>query len=758
MSPAPQRSPRTAAARLSAGGVLKHLGILALAVASGAALAQSLIPALPMASAKAVHALVTGGTDATVALGVALDGRGSTPAATNTPTVTPTAQPTISIAQIQGAGVLSPLVGQIVTTGGIVTARKTNGFFLQMPSPGDGDAATSDGVFVFTSSSPPAAAAVGNLVQVRGTVQEFRPSADLASPPATELVSPMVTLLASGQSLPAAVVLTAVDTDPNGPIEQLERLEGMRVHVDQLRVIAPTSASITESTAKAVSTGAFYAVIPGIARPFREAGIEAPEPIPPPTTPQPCCPPRFDGNPERLAVDSNGQVGATALDVTTGATVTNVTGPLDYLFRTYTILPDPLPVPPVTGNRTFTPVPIAAPDELTVASFNIERFFDDVDDPGVGDPVLTTTAYNNRLNKASLAIRNVLRNPDVIGLQEVENINALQALATKINNDTVSGGDSDPAYQAQLLEGNDVGGIDVGFLVKSTRVTVDNVVPENKDETYINPNTGLPETLNDRPPLRLNAHIAKPGGGTFVFTVIVVHQRSLGGNNADVLQPGDPNAVKDARRVRAKRAAQAESLARLAQARQALGEDLLVLGDYNALEVNDGYVDVLGTVRGQPAPPGNVVVSSPDLVDPDLVDLIDLVTPPDQKYSYAFGGNAQVLDHIVVDQSLLPRINRVHYGRVDADFPVVYYADPSRPERLSDHDPPVAYIRLGDLTATPTPTEAPSPTPTATPPAAPLPGQSGSGRLVLAALLLAAAVGLRRATRAAASGVSGTPS
>jgi hypothetical protein len=127
--------------------------------------------------------------------------------------------------------------------------------------------------------------------------------------------------------------------------------------------------------------------------------------------------------------------------------------------------------------------------------------------------------------------------------------------------------------------------------------------------------------LNDRPPLRLRVTV--PGRGTFSLTVIVVHQRSFGGVDADVNEHDPDTAL----RVRAKRRAQSESLARLVQTRQDLNEDLVVLGDFNAYQFNDGYVDVLGTVRGQPAEPDQVVLASPDLVSPDLIDLIDIVTP-----------------------------------------------------------------------------------------------------------------------------------
>jgi len=60
-----------------------------------------------------------------------------------------------------------------------------------------------------------------------------------------------------------------------------------------------------------------------------------------------------------------------------------------------------------------------------------------VNDAGVRDVALTPTALNNRLNKASLAIRHVLQSPDIVGVEEVENLSTLQAVATKVNNDAI---------------------------------------------------------------------------------------------------------------------------------------------------------------------------------------------------------------------------------------------------------------------------------------------------------------------------------
>jgi predicted extracellular nuclease len=44
-----------------------------------------------------------------------------------------------------------------------------------------------------------------------------------------------------------------------------------------------------------------------------------------------------------------------------------------------------------------------------------------------------------------------------------------------------------------------------------------------------------------------------------------------------------------------------------------------------------------------------------------------------QQYSYTFDGNAQTLDHIIVNQPALAVVNRFAYARDDADFPVKNY-------------------------------------------------------------------------------------
>ncbi len=609
--------------------------------------------------------------------GLAVDDFSLTPKTGDAPPPPPTI---VAINAIQGTGSTSPVVGTSVTTVGIVTGVKSNGFFIQSKI-ADSDANTSEGIFVFTSTAPPASAAVGNEVQVGGTVVEFIPSTDLGSPSLTEISnSPVVTLVSNNNGFPSAITITTAETNPAGSSEQLEKYEGMLVNFSSLTAVAPTGGFVSEANATSTSNGIFYAVITGVARPFREPGVELP-------TIHPATIPRFDGNPERLRIDSDALIGAEALNVTSGAVLTNVTGVLDYGSRTYTILPLPgnQTQGTVMGNVNFVSVPAANANEFTVASANLERFFDTTDDAGTGDVILTADAFSRRLNKASLAIRNVLRSPDIIGVEEMENLNALQALAAKINSDTIAAGAADPKYTAHLEEGNDVGGIDVGFLVKTSRVTVVSVTQEGKATTFINPANGQSDTLNDRPPLLLKATVNSPDGIAFPITVIVNHLRSL--NSVD-----DP---VDGNRVRQKRRAQAEFLANLIQARQIAdpNERLISIGDYNAFQINDGLVDVMGTIKGTPTPADQVVLASADLVNPDLTDLVELVPLP-ERYSYSFSGNAQVIDHELVNVPLMNFFSRVSFSRSNADFPEIYRTDANRPERISDHDAAVAYFNF----------------------------------------------------------------
>ena len=597
--------------------------------------------------------------------------------------------PFVLIHQIQGPGATSPYDGQVVSTQGVVTGVRINGFYLQsVPEDEDGDPQTSEGLLVFTGTgNVPPLAQVGHVLRLRGRVTEFaRANAESV----TELTSLSgLELLREDEPLPAPVPVTRADMTPDGGLLQIEHLEGMRVSMGALVAVSPTLGSTNEQQSLGTDNGIFFAVLEGENRPFREAGIQAPAVPPACAAVAPCSIPVFDANPERVRVDSRGQVGAPLLTVTTGARVAGLTGVLDYDFGTWTVVPDPEPALVATDLAAPVPAPAPATEQFTVASFNMERLFD-TEAPG---PIVTPEALARRLAKASLIIRDYLHMPDIIGVQEVENIAVLDAVAARVNADAVAAGSDDPAYRAFLEEGNDVGGIDVGFLVRA-RVTVHEVVQWGADATYINPLNSQPELLNDRPSLSLRGTVEGPAHRMPADVVVVTsHLRSLLGMDQE---PGGA-------RVRAKRAAQAEYLAGVLQQLQSAYPDvpLLSVGDYNAFDVNDGYVDVLGTVLGAPAPPTDVVLASPDLVDPDFLNAVDLL-PAGARYSFVFDGNAQSLDHILYSTSAAPLVAGFGHARVNADFPVSYKSDGTRPERFSDHDPALATFWFPADTVPPT--------------------------------------------------------
>lgn len=585
-----------------------------------------------------------------------------------------------SIGQIQGSGTASPLVGNMVRTTGIVTARRGNGFFIQTPDASvDADATTSEGLLIFTGSAPAADVQPGALVNVQGTVTEFRPGTNPGSMTITEITSPTTSVVSTGNALPAPITLTMAMVNPAGSLDQFERYEGMRVQ-GSFMATAGGEGNTTETSGNQSLFGDFHAVVSGVARPMREAGVSILETLP---AGAPANIPRFDENPELMRVNTDGiNFGYKLNDIAAGATM-DIVGILEYAtgssaaLARYTVSPtEPVTNVVSPSGRTASTAPN---QHVSVASFNVERLFDTVADPNVGDPVIQAAYLEKRFKKLSLTIRNVLKTPDVLGLIEVENISILTQLATRINSDAVAAGEPDPAYTAHLLEGNDIGGIDVAFLLKSSRVSLVAPVEQiNPTLTWADPGctTNCPPELHDRP--SLVAKVLVNNGTTNVpLTVVINHLRSLNGVDTD--------------RTREKRKLQAEDIARWVDTRQLADptEKIIMVGDFNAFEVNDGYVDVLNTIAGNPAPVDQVVKATDDLVATNLVVMTNTIAQA-ERYSFEFDGNAQALDHAIASANVAENL-RLEYVRNNADFPESYRVNETRPERISDHDIVMVY-------------------------------------------------------------------
>jgi hypothetical protein len=611
------------------------------------------------------------------------------------------AQKSRSISEVQGEKNVSPVEREHVRVSGIVTARTRSGFFIQTPDDKtDNNPNTSEGIYVFTRTEPSGEATIGNLVSVSGTVEEFRPKQEPLSLPLTEISMQRgrdtIEVESKGNVLPKPVVLTAADFKTN-VIDALEKYEGMRVSVAEMIVVAPTKGRIDDKTGTTDSNGTFYGVVKGVNRPFREPGLDIYDYVLLPEKEKEKLKkdypkiPIFDSNPERLRIESTAQLGGQAIDVPSFAEIKNLTGVMHYAYRTYTIFADAGAKPAISN--FVKAQPIAAPNErqFSVAGMNIENFFDDEDDPEMKEDIVTSEAFERRMKKISLAIREYMQMPDVVGIVEAENLAGLKKLADRINADAAASGKPNPKYEAFLIDGNDGRGIDNGFLVKTSRVKVLETKQYGKEDKFTNPVSKKEVFLNDRPPLLLRAAITDAKTNQpFEFTVIVNHLKSFNGYNDE----------KDAPFVRMKKKLQAEFLARLVQERLKANpnERIALVGDFNSYQFNDGIVDMMGTIKGKPAAKEEVMNPSDDLLESDLINLVDVIKP-EQKYSYSFDGNAQVLDHILISEGFKKHINGFGYARVNADFPDIYRNDAARVERFSDHDAAVAYFTFDDVTA-----------------------------------------------------------
>ncbi|MBS7457894.1 pre-peptidase C-terminal domain-containing protein [Coralloluteibacterium stylophorae] len=567
----------------------------------------------------------------------------------------------------------SPRLGATVAIEGIVTARRyNNGVFVQT-APGEEDAnpQTSEGLFVYTGSAPPAEAAVGTRVQVTGVVSEYVPNAAPWQLPLTQLTEPAFTVLETGLPLPAPVELTAAEFSASAAIDAAGRYLGMRVTAPELEVVSPSNGS-----------GVFYAVLAGQPRPFREPGVNQLVLELGGIYPDDLDPPVFDANPERIRVQSRGQVDAGLMVVDVGTGIDGMTGVLDYGFETYSLLPDAdaqgtIDASAVSAEAALLP----EADEFTVASYNL----------------LGLAANDARYDAFATQVCDYLHAPDILGVSEAQSLAALQGLAEHINAVSADCQDEAPQYAARLVEGPNAA-IHVGFLVNQRTVPGDMARVGIVSVTQVGAGETLPGggVLNDRPPLVLEAVVHFDDGRSEPVTVIANHMRSL-------IDLEDPGAEGD--RVRMKRAAQAEYLAQLIHERQQADPDerIVVLGDLNAYEFNDGYVDTVGIITGREAANDAVweYVDSP--VEVPLTDLVGLA-PPAERYSYTYDGNAQNLDHVIANQAALDAFpaTRLGHARLNADFAVAR-ADDDGILRTSDHDPVIAYFGGADV---PPPAEA----------------------------------------------------
>src|SRR6185295_13107509 len=145
------------------------------------------------------------------------------------------AAPYTPIYSIQGSGSSAAITGNVTTKGVVVgdfegTASQ-QGFYVQDLT-GDGDPATSDGIFVFTGTSN--VVSVGQVVRVTGFARERFNQTTLNGTNSNTSAVPASNIVQCGTSSVAPTDVTL----PVTSLDDFERYEGMLVRLPQSLVIA----------------------------------------------------------------------------------------------------------------------------------------------------------------------------------------------------------------------------------------------------------------------------------------------------------------------------------------------------------------------------------------------------------------------------------------------------------------------------------------------------------------------------------------
>jgi len=577
--------------------------------------------------------------------------------------------PSIKISEIQGAEHISPLVGQTVNNvAGIVTVVRSNGFYFQDPNP-DNDDRTSEAIFVFTSSAP--TVSVGDSILVAGTVSEFRPGGNANNLTTTQITTPTIVTLSSGNALPVATILgnggrtiptTVIDNDTTGNIETgtttfdpaqdgidfYESLEGMLVQVNNPIATSPTRNFGTSEEIWVLADNGANAT----GRTVRGGSLIS----------------ASDFNPERIQIDDLNNA-LVLPEVNVGTQLSTIVGVVNYDFSNYEVLVSAAPT--VVQNSTLEKEVTnltATTDQLTIATFNVENL----------DPGDSATKFNDLAN----SIVNNLQSPDIISIEEIQDnngptndsvVDASVTFQLLIDAIAAAGG---PTYEYRQINpvddtngGEPGGNIRVGFLFNPNRVSfVDRPGGTSTSSTTVTNNSGVP-TISNSPGLIDPTNSAfnssrKPLVGEFIFngeTVYVIgnHFNSKGGDQPlfGVNQP--PTLTSEVQRQQ-----QATLVKNFVESILAIdpNANVVVAGDLNDFEFSN---------------PVSTLESA------GLTSLIETL-PQNERYTYNFEGNAQTLDHILVSNNLLSKLDGYDVVHINSEFA----------DQNSDHDPSVARFNI----------------------------------------------------------------
>ncbi|MGY1668267.1 ExeM/NucH family extracellular endonuclease [Geodermatophilus sp. SYSU D00696] len=561
--------------------------------------------------------------------------------------------PAHEIGAVQGTGPATPLSGRTVTVRGVVVGDVPglSGFYLQDPD-GDGDTATSDGVFVFS----PAAVDLGDTVAVTGQAGEFGGQTQITARTDVDVCAD-----GTGADLPqpAALDLPADDT-------ARERLEGMLVQPADALTVSEVF-DLTSFGELTLSEGGLLVQPTELARP---------------------------GSPEAQAIATENTLRRIVLDDGLSARVNVSTRPylspttpvrvgdeltftqptvLGYGFSQWRLQPAD-----GTAAGTFAPQNTrpASPDEVggdvQVGAFNVLNYFVTLSGPnarGASSPA----EFEEQAAKIVTAIEAL--GADVVTLMEIEDTDSTGT----------SPGNADGALADLVQRLNTAAGYDKWSYVPlaDELYAVDRdvirsaIIYQNDVVQPVGDSVGLvDETVWDNAREPLAQTFVKDGDA---FTVVANHFKSKNpgtdpaptGDNVD---DGDGQGAWNGDRVR-----MAESLIGFTEElRGTTGdEDVLLLGDFNAYTQEDPMVAFYEAGYD------------------DLGSLFD-----EGRYSYVFDDMSGSLDHALSTGALTDKVTGVAHWNINSveSFAYQYTGDPALyardPYRSSDHDPVVLGIDL----------------------------------------------------------------
>ncbi|WP_210516982.1 ExeM/NucH family extracellular endonuclease [Hymenobacter terricola] len=566
------------------------------------------------------------------------------------------AQTVTPIGVIQGTGALATsgtyTIEGIVT--GVYAGLSPAGFYVQNDAASaDGDPTTSDALFV-VQTAPTVAA--GTRVRITGAVQEIAgtPSFNQAV-----LTGPAITVLATGQALPAFTTLSNA-TFSSAAAEQFE---GMLVQFSGPVTVAdvaalksrgeltistqglvyqptqfvdpnddPASGTSSTGTSNVAAVNAYQAA--NVAKSLLlDDGSAAASPTPIP------------------------YLDAATHTVRVGSTVASLRGILGYGGSKWRVQPLAGANAPVVLT-VRPPVPTFGPIDVKIASMNVLNFFNG-DGAGGGFPTsrgaLTLVDFQRQRSKILAALSQM--NADVFGLMEVENdgtrpISAVQDLVNGLNQVFGAGTYAFVNDGGLFTQPNDTDLIHCAIIYKPAVLT-----------PYGPALLATVAGVFERPPLA-QLFTTNLTAARDTFALVVNHLKSKASGTGANADQGDGQGASNLRRKQ-----QATALVQFinGMVKPAGTRYVVSVGDYNA-NYEEDPIDILraaGFVLGSPA--GSA--------------------------SYVFSGQSSSLDHAVLTANLVAHaaVEKWHINAEEPEFLEYDIAgaatDVNSPFRSSDHDP-----------------------------------------------------------------------